>query len=53
MKRRLMKVQERFRSNWMARRTSIQIIPVRYGILFSSQPTMNLNKSEFGRRRGF
>jgi len=34
MERRPTKVQERFRSKWMERRTSIQIIPVQYWILF-------------------
>ena len=43
MKRRPMKVPERFRSKWMARRTSIQKIPVQYWICFWTQSTTNLN----------
>jgi len=40
-KRRPTKVQERFRSKWrMARRSSIQIMPVQYWALFSTQSTM-------------
>jgi len=45
MERRLTKVQERFRSKWMARRTLIHIIPVQYWILFSTQSTTNLSMS--------
>jgi len=41
MKRWPTKVEERFRSKRMARRTSIQIIPVQYSILFSKQSTTN------------
>jgi len=46
----LTKVQERFMSNWMARRCSIQIIPLQYGALFSTQSTTNLNMSELMRQ---
>jgi len=52
MKRKPTEVQERFRSKWMARRTSIQIIPVQYWILFSTQSTRNVNMSVLMRRSG-
>jgi len=47
------KVQERFRSKWrMAKRSSIQIIPVQSWAPFSTQSTMNLNTSVLMRRSG-
>jgi len=45
MKWRPTKVQERFRSKWMVKRTSIQKIQVQYWILFSIPSTVNLNIS--------
>jgi len=50
--RRLTKVQKRFRSKWMVRKTSIQIIPVQYWILFSTQSKTNLTMSVLMRRSG-
>jgi len=44
-KRRPPKVQERFRSKWMAMRSSIHIIPAQYWARFSTQSTTNLNMS--------
>jgi len=52
MKRRLTQVQERFRSKWMAKRSSIQIIAVQCWVLFSTQSTTNLNMSVLMRRSG-
>jgi len=44
-KRRPTKEQERFTSKWMVRSTLIQIMPVQYQILISTQSTTNLNMS--------
>jgi len=47
------KVQERFTSKWrMVRRFTIQIIPVQYWALFSTQSTTNLNTSVLMRQLG-
>jgi len=52
-KRRPTKVQERFRSKWrMARRSFIQILPIQYEALFSTQSTTNLNMSVLMRWSG-
>jgi len=45
-------VQDRFRSKWIVRRSSIQIIPVQFWALFSTHSTMNLNTSGLMRRSG-
>jgi len=51
-KRRRTKVRERFMSKWMVRRSSIQITPFQYWVLFPTQSTTNLNMSVLMRRSG-
>jgi len=51
-KKRPTNVQERFKSRWMTRRFLIQIIPVQYWALFSTQATTNLNMSILMRGSG-
>jgi len=48
----LTKLQERFRRKWMARRSSIQIIPAHYWALFLTQSTTNLDISVMIGRSG-
>ena len=46
------KVQEILRSKWMVSWSSIQIIPVQYWALFSTQSTTKLNMSSLMRQSG-
>jgi len=52
MKRGLTKVLKRFRSKWVVRRSSIQILPAHYWALFSTQLATNSNMSVLMRWSG-